>query len=116
MTGADFVVKWGMKIVEKKYRGSQVCRVLGYPIAYAITRMLLEKGPMSLDEIVKRVRRSKPTVCNHLAKLKLANIVRYDKQWRRTSYWIKYPEEVGQFMKICEKLVARTTRRLKKDY
>lgn len=67
-----------MRIAEKKFRGSQVCRVLSYPIVYAITKMLLEKGPLTLDDIVKAVGRSKPTVCNHLAKLRLANIVRYE--------------------------------------
>jgi DNA-binding transcriptional regulator GbsR (MarR family) len=75
-----------MKIIERKFRGSQLCRVLSYPIAYAIARLLLERGSMTLDEIVKEVRRSKPTVCNHLAKLKLANIVRYEKKWRETKY------------------------------
>jgi DNA-binding transcriptional regulator GbsR (MarR family) len=105
-----------MKIVERKFRGSQLCRVLSYPIAYAIARLLLERGSMTLDEIVKEVRRSKPTVCNHLAKLKLANIVRYEKKWRETKYWIKYPEVLSEFMAICDKVIDRTTQRLKEDY
>ncbi len=33
-----------MKIVEKRYRCSTVCRIFGYPITYAIAKMLLDKG------------------------------------------------------------------------
>ncbi len=36
-----------MRIVEKKFRGSIICRVLGYPISYGIVKLLLEKGRMS---------------------------------------------------------------------
>ncbi|MEO0155747.1 MAG: ArsR family transcriptional regulator [candidate division WOR-3 bacterium] len=105
-----------MRIMEKRFRGAQICRVLSYPIAYAIAKILLERGRLSLDEIVKVVGRSKPAVCHHLAKLRLANIVRYDKDWRTTIYWIKYPAELKRVFKGCEDLVDRTTRRLKKDY
>lgn len=104
-----------MQIVEKKFRGSQICSVLSYPISYAIAKMLLERGSMSFLEIVKEVGRAKPTVCNHLSKLRLANIVRYEKQWRHTTYWIKYPEEVSGFMMACEKLVDRTSQKLQED-
>jgi len=105
-----------MKIVEKKFRGSQLCRVVSYPIAYAIVHLLLERGSMSLDEIVKEVQRTKQTVCGHLAKLKLANIVRYEKKGRKTKYWIKYPEVMSEFITICDKVVDRIARRLKEDY
>ncbi len=104
-----------MKIMEKKYRGSMVCRVMGYPITYAIVRLLSENGPMPLEEIVKKVNRTKGTVCNHLVKLKLSNLVRYDKEGHKTIYWLKYPAETKEFIKACEKFVARTTQRIKKD-
>ncbi|MGB3341491.1 MAG: winged helix-turn-helix domain-containing protein [bacterium] len=105
-----------MKILENKYRGSLICRAVSYPIAYAIVKMLLDEGPMNLDDIVGRVNRTKPNVCQHLAKLKLANMVRYEKEHRKTRYWIKYPEEVRSFFACCEKLVERTTKRIKQDY
>jgi predicted transcriptional regulator len=105
-----------MKIQERKYRGSLICRTVAYPISYAIVKMLSDNGPMKLEQIVKRVQRSKATVCAHLAKLKLANIVRYEKEWRKTTYWIKYPKEVKKFLHSCEELVERTTKRIKKDY
>jgi len=105
-----------MKIIEKKYRGSLICRVLGYPITYGIVRMLLENGQMELEEIVEKTARSKGTVCNHLVKLKLANLVRYDKKGHKTIYWLKYPEKIRDFLRVCEKLVERTTRRIKQDF
>lgn len=83
-----------MKIIEKRYRGSVLCRILGYPIAHAIVKMLLENGPMDLTQITDSVRISKPGVLAHLRKLKIANIIRYEKSWPKTYYWIKYPEEV----------------------
>ena len=105
-----------MKIIEKKYRGSITCRVLGYPIRYAIVKMLLEYGPLELDDIVKQAGRAKNTVCEHLSKLKLANIVRYEKEHGRTIYFIKYPEELSFLVAACEKLVKRTAKGLETDY
>jgi len=105
-----------MKIVEKKFRGSQLCRVLSYPIAYAIARLLLEGGPLDLDDIVKEVKRSKSTVCHHLSKLRLANVIRFDKARRITKYWVKYPEELKYFFKACDRVIARMTARLKQDF
>jgi len=93
-----------------------MCRVLGYPITYAIVRLLLDNGPMALEDIVKNVNRTKGAVCNHLVKLKLASLVRYDKDGHKTIYWLKYPSQTREFVKICEKLVERTTRRIKKDF
>jgi transcription initiation factor IIE alpha subunit len=105
-----------MKILEKKYRGSLLCRAVSYPIAYAIVEMLLDKGPIYLDDIVVRVKRTKQAVCHHMAKLKTVNLVRYEKESRSTKYWIKYPEEVRAFFVCCENLVERTTKRIKEDY
>ncbi len=102
--------------MEKKFRGSVICRVLSYPIAYAIAMRLLEKGPMKLDKLVRHVKRGKSTVCTHLSKLKLANLVRYEKEWRKTIYRIKYPGELKRFFRSCETLVERTTKRIKKDF
>jgi DNA-binding transcriptional ArsR family regulator len=105
-----------MKIVEKRYRGSAICRALAYPISYAIVKMLLENGKMALTNIVKRVKRTKPTVCFHLAKLRMINIVRYEKEGKETFYWIKYPTYVNTIMDACEALVKRTTKRIDKDF
>ena len=104
-----------MKIVEKKYRGSVVCRVLGYPISYAIVKMLLERRSMSFADIVHAVKRSKSTVCGHLTKLRLAHVVRYEKNDRETIYWIKYPKHVQSILDACESMVKRVSQRIDRD-
>ena len=105
-----------MRLLEKKYRGSLICRILGYPITYAIVRMLLERGPMDLEQIATAVRISKPGVSMHLRKLKIGNIIRYEKRSRKTYYWIKYPNEVRSVLETIERLVARTTKRIEEDH
>ncbi len=50
-----------------------------------------------------------------MTKLRLANLVRYEKKGRSTIYWIKYPEEVSKFLSACEHLVERISIRLDKD-
>jgi predicted transcriptional regulator len=105
-----------MKIVEKRFRGSIICRVLGYPISYGIVKLLLQNGKMELGEIATRVERSKQATCSQLTKLRLANIVRYEKKRNATMYWIKYPRETEQLLSACEVMVQRISRRLDKDY
>ncbi len=104
-----------MKILERKFRGSVICKALSYPITYAIAKELLEKGPMELDGLVKIVGRAKNTVCTHLGKLRMVNIVRFEKKQRKTIYWIKYPDEVRDFMEVCERLVRRTVAKIERD-
>jgi len=104
-----------MRVTEKRFRGSMICRVLGYPISYGIVKLLLERGKLDLDNIAAHVKRSRQATCSQLTKLRLANIVRYDKKGRNTSYWIKYPKEVRQLLDNCETLVQRISRRLDKD-
>jgi predicted transcriptional regulator len=104
-----------MEIVEKKYRGSVICRVLGYPISYAIVKMLLERRAMGFADIVHAVKRSKSTVCGHLTKLRLAHVVRYEKNGRETRYWIKYPKYVRVILDACESMVKRVSQRLDQD-
>jgi predicted transcriptional regulator len=105
-----------MQVIEKKFRGSMICRVLGYPISYGIVQLLLKKGKLELDTIAAHVKRSKQATCSQLTKLRLANIVRYDKKGLCTVYWIKYPKEVRQLLEDCERLAGRMSQRLDKDF
>jgi len=105
-----------VKIVEKKFRGSLVCRVLGYPVSYKIVAMLLKNRSMSFNDIVREVKRSNSTVCYHLTKLRHAHVVRYEKTSRSTLYWIKYPKEVRAIMKACEGMVKRVIKGVETDY
>jgi DNA-binding transcriptional regulator GbsR (MarR family) len=77
--------------------------------------MLLERGPMNLEQIADFVKISKPGVLVHMNKLKIANIIRYEKRSRKTYYWIKYPHEVRAVQETIEILVARTTKRIEQD-
>ncbi len=104
-----------MEVVEKRFRGSLVCRALSYPISYGIVKMLLENDKMRFSEIQKHVKRTKSTVCFHLTKLRLAHIIRYEKRNKETIYWIKYPKEISAIMDACESFVKRTAQRLEKD-
>jgi transcription initiation factor IIE alpha subunit len=105
-----------MRIVEKKFRGSVICRVMGYPISYGIVKLLMEKGEMDLDTISRLVKRSKAAVCFQLTKLRLANIIRYERKGKHTHYWVKYPVEMKKIFHSCDLLVSRTSRRLNRDF
>jgi len=102
--------------LEKRFRGSLICRVLGYPVSYGIVKLLLERGKTSLTEITKNIRRSKATACAHMTKLRLANVVRYDRKGMQTLYWIKYQYEVETIIRACEALAKRASRRLESDF
>ena len=104
-----------MRVVERKFRGSVVCRVLGYPVSYGMVKLLLERGAMNLEDLATAARRAKSTTCTHLTKLRLANIVRYEKKGLETLYWVKYRNEVRRILRACESLVRRASRRLGKD-
>lgn len=58
-------------------RGSQLCRILGNPIAYEIVRILGEgrRRPM---ELAKRLGVSASAVVNQLKHLKIAGVVRFE--------------------------------------
>lgn len=105
-----------MKVVEKRFRGSVICRVLGYPISYGIVKLLLENGRMDLGNIAKHVKRSKQAVCAQLTKLRLTNLIRYETKGKTTTYWIKYPKKIKRLLDTCESLVGRISRRLDKDF
>jgi predicted transcriptional regulator len=104
-----------MQVIEKRFRGSMICRVLSYPISYGIVKLLLEKGRMELDTIAAYVKRSRQATCSQLTKLRLANIIRYDRKGHHTIYWIKYPKEIKQLLDDCKRLVARISQRLDKE-
>jgi len=105
-----------MRVVEGRFRGSLVCRVLGYPVSYGIVKLLLDKGAMNLRDIAGKAKRSKSTTCTHLTKLRLANIVRYERKGAETFYWVKYRYEVETILRACESLVRRASQRLGRDF
>ncbi len=75
---------------ESRYRESRLCRVLGNPTVYALVRLLDEQGPLGPSAIAQAVHRRLQTVSGHLATLRTADLVRYDRRDGRTRYWLKH--------------------------
>lgn len=97
---------------EALYRESRVAKALGEPARYMITHLLLKHGPLQVSEIVKRIRRSQPTVSHHLSVLKSLEIVRYDTKPEGIYYWIKYPKEVRKILESLKEFIQQTHRGL----
>ncbi len=93
---------------EMLYRESRVAKALGEPAKYMIVIFLLEKGPLTVNEMVKMLHRSQPTISHHLAQLRNLEIVRYETKPGGSCYWIKYPERVQIIVKALKDFVART--------
>jgi predicted transcriptional regulator len=73
-------------------RSSQLCRILGNPIAYRIVR-LLGDGRRRPIELSRALGVSAPAVVNQLKNLKLAGVVRYEssglrRAGRKVEYWL----------------------------
>jgi DNA-binding transcriptional ArsR family regulator len=97
------------------YRESRVARVLGDPAKYMIVEYLLRHGPLSVEEIVKRVRRSKSTVSHHLSVLRGIEIVRYEARSNGVYYWIKYPKEIKAIRTSLKTFVERVQKGLSSE-
>lgn len=78
---------------ENWYRASRLCRLLGNPIAFQVILLLEREGPLTPGEIARQVRRKSSTVSQTLAKLRGAELVRYDSRGGRPRYWLKHRRE-----------------------
>ena len=66
------------------YRQSRLCRLLGNPVAFVVVQLLAENKQMSPGEIAWAVGRSVQRVSTVLAALRLAEVVRYESDGKRT--------------------------------
>ena len=94
---------------EVPYRASRVCRTLGSPVVFAIVTALLERGSLTPGELARSLRRSIQTISTHLAKLRTADLVRYDTAGGRTRYRLKHPRETRRLLAALGGVVAATT-------
>lgn len=94
-----------MRVPEPQFRASQLCRVLGSPVSFGLAAVLLDRGPLSLTQLVRVARRSKSVTCYHLSKLRLAQIVRYENRDGETLYWIKYPGQLRPLLAALDVFV-----------
>ena len=79
---------------EKHYRESQLCRLLGNPIVYQLVLLLDASGPLTPSRLAKLIGRQISTISIHLAKLRNADVVRYDTSGKETRYWLKHKSEM----------------------
>ena len=78
---------------EGRYRESRLCRVLGNPLAYSLVLRLIENGSETPTDLANALRRSVHTVSHTLGKLRLTDVVRFERCGRQVQYRLKYPEE-----------------------
>ena len=90
---------------EPAYRQSRLCRLLGNPVIYQLVVLLEQGGAMTPSALAKLAGRSVQTVSGHLAKLRSADIVRYDSAGREVRYWLKHRGETRGLLKALEKVV-----------
>ncbi len=65
---------------------------------------------MTPSALAKLAGRSVQTVSGHLAKLRAADIVRYDTAGKEVRYWLKHQGETRVLLKALEKVVQTSGR------
>lgn len=90
---------------EAKYRESRLCRLLGNPVVYQLVVLLDNGGPATPSALAKLAGRSVQTVSGHLAKLRAADIVRYDTAGKEVRYWLKHHGDTHVLLKALETVV-----------
>ena len=95
---------------ENKYRQSRLCRLLGNPVVYQLVLLLEDSGPLTPSKLAKFAGRSIQTVSRHLAKLRAADIVRYDTSGKQVRYWLKHKRETSTLLKALETIVHSSSK------
>jgi DNA-binding transcriptional ArsR family regulator len=90
---------------EKHYRESRLCRLLGNPIVYQLVLLLDAGGPLTPSKLAKLIGRQISTISIHLAKLRNADVVRYDTSGKETRYWLKHKSEIKGLLKMLERVI-----------
>ena len=95
---------------ERQYRESRLCRLLGNPVVYRMAVLLAKEGRLTPSRLAKTTGRSVQTISGHLAKLRTADVVRYETAGGRTQYWLKHPKEVTGLFRALEKAVGAASK------
>ena len=90
---------------EQSYRQSRLCRLLGNPLAFAVVQRLAANKELNPSEIARAVGRSVQRVSTVLSALRLAEVVRYDTDGKRTRYRLKHPREVRNVLGALSRFV-----------
>ena len=78
---------------ESRYRESRLCRLLGNPIVYQLVLCLDAGAPLTPSKLARLTGRKVSTISIHLAKLRAADLVRYETAGKETRYWLKHKRE-----------------------
>ncbi len=95
---------------ESRYRESRVCRLLGNPVVYQLVLFLENGGPLTPSRLAKIAGRSVQTVSGHLAKLRAADLVRYDTDGKQVRCWLKHKRDTGKLLKALETIVHSSSK------
>jgi DNA-binding transcriptional ArsR family regulator len=95
---------------ESRYRESRVCRLLGNPVVYQLVLFLETGAPLTPSKLAKIAGRSVQTVSGHLAKLRAADLVRYDTDGRQVRYWLKHKRDTSKLVKALETIVHSSSK------
>ena len=90
---------------EKRYRESRLCRLLGNPVVYQLIDLLHVNGPMTPSKVASITGRDISTISAHLAKLRTADIVRYETVGKEVRYWLKHGNEIKELMNVLGRVV-----------
>jgi hypothetical protein len=90
---------------ETRYRESRLCRLFGNPVVYQMVVLLENGGASTPGKLAKLAGRSVQTVSGHLAKLRAADMVRYDTAGKEVRYWLKHRGETRALLRSLEKVV-----------
>jgi DNA-binding transcriptional ArsR family regulator len=90
---------------ERRYRESRLCRLLGNPVIYQLIDLLHVNGPMTPSRVASVTGRDISTISAHLAKLRNADIVRYETVGKETRYWLKHGSEIKELMNVLGRVV-----------
>ena len=94
---------------ERAYRQSRLCRLLGNPVAFLVVRLLGEHGNMTPSQIGRSVGRSVSAISHVLAKLRLAEVVRYQTDGKQARYRLKHPREIRQILRDLSEFIDSTS-------
>jgi DNA-binding transcriptional ArsR family regulator len=95
---------------EINFRESRVCRLLGNPVVYQLVLFLENGDPLTPSKLAKIAGRSVQTVSGHLAKLRAADLVKYNTDGKQVRYWLKHKRETSKLLKALETIVHSSSK------
>jgi DNA-binding transcriptional ArsR family regulator len=67
-------------------------------------------GPLTPSKLARAVGRSIQAVSSHLAKLRAADLVRYDTDGKQVRYWLKHRHDTKKLLKALEGVVHSSSK------